>query len=107
MTLEAPRLLDAGEAALVVEFGASVDPAIHDRVLALDAALQLPVHAALASLTVGRWPLNVPAGAPVVWGENYGYAASEADPAVGEEIKKWLPRTMKKKGLRLRWDRVL
>lgn len=34
-----PRLLDAGEAALVVEFGAAVDPAINDRVLALDAAL--------------------------------------------------------------------
>jgi KipI family sensor histidine kinase inhibitor len=33
------RFLDAGEAALVVEFGDSVDPAIHDRVLALDAAL--------------------------------------------------------------------
>ncbi|MBE7196835.1 MAG: allophanate hydrolase subunit 1 [Parafilimonas terrae] len=35
----APRILDAGEAALVVEFGASVDPAISDRVLALDDAL--------------------------------------------------------------------
>lgn len=35
-----PRFLDAGEAALVVEFGAAVDPAINDRVLALDAALQ-------------------------------------------------------------------
>jgi inhibitor of KinA len=34
-----PRLLDAGEAALVVEFGATVDPAISDRVLALDDAL--------------------------------------------------------------------
>ncbi|GJF00367.1 hypothetical protein PsYK624_166530 [Phanerochaete sordida] len=74
---------------------------------ALDDALQLPFHAALANLTVGRWPLNVPAGAPVVWGENYGYAAREADPAVGEEIKARLPKTMKRKGLRLRWDRVL
>ena len=34
-----PRLLDAGEAALVVEFGRTVDPAISDRVLALDDAL--------------------------------------------------------------------
>jgi KipI family sensor histidine kinase inhibitor len=45
MTSSAPRFLDAGEAALVVEFGATVDPAIHDRVLALDralAALALP-----------------------------------------------------------------
>ena len=37
--LSAPRFLDAGEAALVVEFGDTVDPAINDRVLALDAAL--------------------------------------------------------------------
>jgi inhibitor of KinA len=40
-----PRFLDAGEAALVVEFGRVVDPAIHDHVLALDralAALALP-----------------------------------------------------------------
>ncbi|MGH6641413.1 MAG: 5-oxoprolinase subunit B family protein [Bradyrhizobium sp.] len=35
-----PRFLDAGEAALVVEFGETVDPAINDRVLALDAALR-------------------------------------------------------------------
>lgn len=34
-----PRILDAGEAALVVEFGTTVDPAISDRVLALDDAL--------------------------------------------------------------------
>ncbi len=34
-----PRFLDAGEAALVVEFGTTVDPAIHDQVLALDRAL--------------------------------------------------------------------
>lgn len=34
------RLLDAGEAALVAEFGSTVDPAISDRVLALDDALR-------------------------------------------------------------------
>ncbi|CAM2742353.1 MULTISPECIES: 5-oxoprolinase subunit B family protein [Methylobacterium] len=34
-----PRLLDSGEAALVVEFGSTVDPTISDRVLALDDAL--------------------------------------------------------------------
>ncbi len=34
-----PGFLDAGEAALVVEFGSLVDPAINDRVL-LDAALR-------------------------------------------------------------------
>ena len=38
--LSAPRFLDAGEAALVVQFGDTVDPAINDRVLALDAALR-------------------------------------------------------------------
>jgi inhibitor of KinA len=38
-----PRFLDAGEAALVVEFGDSVDPALNARVLSLEAALQ---HAA-------------------------------------------------------------
>jgi inhibitor of KinA len=35
-----PRFLDSGEAALVVEFGATVDPAVNDRVLALDEALR-------------------------------------------------------------------
>lgn len=34
-----PRFLDAGEAALVVEFGDAVDPAANDRVLALDSVL--------------------------------------------------------------------
>jgi inhibitor of KinA len=33
------RFLDAGEAALVVEFGTTVDPLINDRVVALDRAL--------------------------------------------------------------------
>ncbi|MSP87737.1 MAG: allophanate hydrolase subunit 1 [Alphaproteobacteria bacterium] len=37
--LPSPRLLDAGEGALVVEFGTVVDPDISDRVLALDIAL--------------------------------------------------------------------
>jgi inhibitor of KinA len=35
-----PRYLLAGESALVVEFGDTIDPKIHDRVLALDAAIQ-------------------------------------------------------------------
>jgi inhibitor of KinA len=34
------RYLPAGESALVVEFGATIDPRIHDCVLALDAAIQ-------------------------------------------------------------------
>ncbi len=37
--MSAPRLLDAGETALVVEFGAIIDKAVNARVLALDAAL--------------------------------------------------------------------
>jgi KipI family sensor histidine kinase inhibitor len=39
MNYEKPRYLDAGEAALSVEFGDSVDPKANARVLALDAAL--------------------------------------------------------------------
>jgi len=35
----APRFLPAGETALVAEFGRIIDPAIHDRVLALDKAM--------------------------------------------------------------------
>jgi len=38
--LPALRFLDAGDAALVVQFGDCVDPATNDRVLALDAALR-------------------------------------------------------------------
>jgi KipI family sensor histidine kinase inhibitor len=38
MAAIAPRYLDAGETALVVEFGTTVDPQISDRVQALDAA---------------------------------------------------------------------
>ena len=35
-----PRYLPAGESALVVEFGTIIDPRLHDRVLALDAAVE-------------------------------------------------------------------
>ena len=35
-----PRYLPAGESALVVEFGDTIDPKIHDRVLALDEAVR-------------------------------------------------------------------
>ncbi len=34
-----PRFLPAGESALVVEYGRTIDPAIHDHVLALEAAM--------------------------------------------------------------------
>lgn len=46
----APHFLDAGESALVVEFGRSVDPALSDRVLALDAALAADPPAGLREL---------------------------------------------------------
>jgi inhibitor of KinA len=38
--LPKPRVLPAGESALVAEFGSTIDPKIHDCVLALDAATQ-------------------------------------------------------------------
>lgn len=37
--IEGSRFLDAGETALVIEFGKTVDMAIHDRVMTLDATL--------------------------------------------------------------------
>lgn len=37
---DAVRVLDSGETALVVEFGQSVDPAVHNRVLLLDERIQ-------------------------------------------------------------------
>lgn len=39
MQMPAPALLDAGECALVVEFGQVIDPSTNDRVIALDRAL--------------------------------------------------------------------
>lgn len=47
MTVERPRLLLAGDTALTVELGDTVDPAINARVIALDRAL---VDAGLAGL---------------------------------------------------------
>jgi len=44
LALALPRFLDAGEAALVVEFGDEVDAAVNDQVLALDAALSVSRH---------------------------------------------------------------
>jgi KipI family sensor histidine kinase inhibitor len=62
-----PRWLDAGEAALVVEFGDSVDPAINARVLALDAALRAAPLAGVIetvptyrSLMIHYEPLELP-----------------------------------------------
>lgn len=62
-----PRWLDAGEAALVVEFGDSVDPAINAQVLALDAALRAAPLAGVIetvptyrSLMIHYEPLELP-----------------------------------------------
>ena len=46
----APKYLDAGEGALVVEFGRDVDPAVNARVMALDAALAAEAPAGLIEL---------------------------------------------------------
>ena len=46
-----PRFLNAGECALVVEYGATIDPAIHDRVLALDRALSAAAIAGVRETT--------------------------------------------------------
>jgi len=66
----APRMLDAGEAALTVEFGDSVDSAINARVLALDAALRaapppgvLETVPTYRSLTIHYEPLILPRAA--------------------------------------------
>ena len=50
-----PRFLDAGETALVVEFGDTADPAFHRQVLALDGALaRTPVNGVLESVPTYR-----------------------------------------------------
>jgi KipI family sensor histidine kinase inhibitor len=46
-SLRAPRLIPCGDAALTVEFGQDVDPAVSDQVLALDRALGLARHPAI------------------------------------------------------------
>jgi len=45
-----PRFLDAGEAALVVEFGTAINPAISEQVLALDAFLSNDPHPGILEL---------------------------------------------------------
>jgi inhibitor of KinA len=49
------RFLPAGEAALVVEFGASIDPALNDKVRALDRALAAkPIHGIVETVPTYR-----------------------------------------------------
>ena len=63
-----PRFLNAGECALVVEYGTTVDPAVHERVIALDMALTAAALAGVVetvptyrSLMVHYDPLQLPA----------------------------------------------
>lgn len=51
MLYASPRFLDQGEAALTVEFGDAVDPAINARVLALDEALRAAAPAGVRETT--------------------------------------------------------
>jgi KipI family sensor histidine kinase inhibitor len=100
-----PIFLDAGEAALVVEFGRTVDPAIHNRVLALDAALAKLAPAGVAetvptirSLMIHYDPLIVERTALIETVRGIGTSRAEVmparrwtipccyDPAFGEDV---------------------
>ena len=83
-----PIFLDAGEAALVVEFGRTIEPAIHNRVLALDAALTkraLPgvveLVPTIRSLMIHYDPLVIERAALVEAVRGAGAASSETKPA--------------------------
>lgn len=83
-----PIFLDAGEAALVVEFGRSIEPAIHNRVLALDEALTkraLPgvveLVPTIRSLMIHYDPLVIERAALVEAVRGAGAASSETKPA--------------------------
>lgn len=83
-----PIFLDAGEAALVVEFGRTIEPAIHNRVLALDAALSkctLPgiveLVPTIRSLMIHYDPLVIDRAALVDAVRGIGAGSSETRPA--------------------------
>ncbi|HEY0291632.1 MAG TPA: allophanate hydrolase subunit 1 [Hansschlegelia sp.] len=91
---DAPRFLDAGEAALVVEFGDVVDPAISDRVLALDAALSahppdglLELVPTYRSLMIHYDPLVIDREALVARASE---AAARASDGVRSGVRAWL-----------------
>jgi inhibitor of KinA len=100
-----PKFLDAGEAALVVEFGRTIEPAVHDRVLALDAALTeralpgvIELVPTIRSLMIHYDPLTIDRAALVnaVRGIETGAATTKParrwtipccyDPQFGEDI---------------------
>ncbi|MBX9777751.1 MAG: allophanate hydrolase subunit 1 [Xanthobacteraceae bacterium] len=82
-----PKFLDAGEAALVVEFGRTIEPDIHNRVLALDAALTrraLPgvveLVPTIRSLMIHYDPLVIDRAALVDAVRGIGTSTAEAKP---------------------------
>lgn len=87
----APRYLPAGEAALVVEYGETADPAFHDRVLALDAAMAgAPIEGVVEtvptyrSLMVHFDPRRLTIEALIA-----ALAGIEAAPATARQAKRW------------------
>lgn len=83
-----PKFLDAGEAALVVEFGRTIEPAIHNRVVALDAALSkralpgvLELVPTIRSLMIHYDPLVIDRAALVVAVRGIETGAAESKPA--------------------------
>jgi KipI family sensor histidine kinase inhibitor len=104
--MNAPRFLDSGEAALVVEFGDAVDPAVNDRVLALDAALVarapegvLELTPTYRSLLIQYDPLVIDRATLVACAEEAANEAGEArepgaswvipccyDPAIADDL---------------------
>ncbi|MPZ38881.1 MAG: carboxyltransferase domain-containing protein [Rhizobiales bacterium] len=86
-----PIFLDAGEAALVVEFGRTVDPAAHNRVLSLDAAMaacELPgvveLVPTIRSLMIHYDPLVIDRTALVDAVRNIETAAADTRP-----VRRW------------------
>lgn len=102
-----PRYLNAGEAALTVEFGDSVDPAINARVLSLDTALREKAPSGVIetvptyrSLMIHYEPLTLARAALIAHVETLGAAQATAeqpqtqwiipccyDPALAEDIE--------------------
>jgi inhibitor of KinA len=83
-----PKFLDAGEAALVVEFGRTIEPAVHNRVLALDAALSkrklagvVELVPTIRSLMIHYDPLVIDRAALVEAVRGIGTTATEAKPS--------------------------
>jgi inhibitor of KinA len=100
-----PKFLDAGEAALVVEFGRTIEPAVHNRVLALDAALTtrklagvVELVPTIRSLMIHYDPLVIDRAALIEAVRGAGAGTAEAkpkrrwtipccyDPAFGEDV---------------------